>query len=64
MKIEVELNRFLGEENGDQMKIFLLYNLMENQGRTLSSMSISVDNSSLINITRLVSIINHNFRLI
>jgi len=64
MKIEVELNRFLDEENGDQMKIFLLYNLMENQGRTLSSMSISVDNSSLINITRLVSIINHNFRLI
>jgi hypothetical protein len=61
MKIKIELNRFLGEEIGDQVKIFLLYNLTGNQDRALSSISVPVDNSSLINITHLVSIINSNF---
>ncbi len=61
----VELNKFLGEEKGDEVKMFLLYNLTENQlGRALSSMNFSVDNSSLINITRLVSFINCKYLII
>ncbi|CAF3156168.1 unnamed protein product [Rotaria sp. Silwood2] len=43
------------KEGGDQVKVFLLYSLMENRGRTLSSLfSTAVDNLSLNNITRLV----------
>lgn len=58
---KVKLNRSLGEENGDQIKMFLIYNLIENHNRAYSSLIIPVDNSSLINITHLVSIkINRN----
>ncbi|CAM4768104.1 unnamed protein product [Rotaria magnacalcarata] len=43
-----------GEKVGDQVKAFMLYSLMGNNGRAFSSTSISVDDSSLINITRLI----------
>ncbi|CAF3765936.1 unnamed protein product [Rotaria sp. Silwood1] len=55
----IELDAFTiivseGQENGDQIKVFLLYSLIENRARTLSSsFSTTVDNLSLINITRL-----------
>ncbi|CAF1445149.1 unnamed protein product [Rotaria magnacalcarata] len=42
------------EKIGDQVKAFMLYSLMGNNGRAFSSTSISVDDSSLINITRLI----------
>ncbi|CAF3704506.1 unnamed protein product [Rotaria sordida] len=55
----IELDAFTtvvseGQENGDQIKVFVLYSLMENRGRTLSPFSVAVDNLSLTNITRLV----------
>ncbi|CAF4129714.1 unnamed protein product [Rotaria magnacalcarata] len=43
-----------GEKVGDQVKAFMLYSLMGNNGRAFSSTSISVDDSSLIHITRLI----------
>ncbi|CAF3998190.1 unnamed protein product [Rotaria sp. Silwood1] len=57
MSGEINLIQSLGQENGDQIKVFLLYSLIENRARTLSSsFSTTVDNLSLINITRLVRI--------
>ncbi|CAM4961742.1 unnamed protein product [Rotaria socialis] len=43
-----------GEKIGDQVRAFMFYSLMGNHGRAFSSTSISVDDSSLINITRLI----------
>jgi hypothetical protein len=56
-----EWNWCLDEINGDEIKMFLMYNLTGKQNRALSSMSVSVDNSSLGNITRLVSRRNRQF---
>ncbi len=59
MKFEFEGNGYLDEANGDEIKMFLIYNLSGKQNRALSSMSgVSVDDSSLGNITHLVSRIN------
>ncbi|CAF3725048.1 unnamed protein product [Rotaria socialis] len=43
-----------GEKIGDQVRAFMFYSLMGNNDRAFSSTSISVDDSSLINITRLI----------
>ncbi len=58
MKFEFEGNGCLDEAKGDEIKMFLIYNLSGKQNRALSSMSVSVDDSSLGNVTHLVSRIN------
>ena len=64
IEIEVEYTKWFSDvEDGDTLERLLTYNPTRKQERALSSFHIPVDNSSFVNLTRLVSTLINIFSI-